>query len=96
MVKDEMQQKSGAQFDKGYIGWSIGAHTHALAALEVIGQQTQGQLAQIAQQAQPKVQQHLEMAKQIMKQLDGQAGGTASSATGTENQAERPTSRTQR
>jgi len=45
----------------------------------VIGKQTQGQLAQVAQQAQPTVQQHFDHAKQLMKQLEGQAaaGSTA-------------------
>jgi len=59
-----------------------------LAAVEVIGKQTQGTLAQVAQQAQPTVQQHLEHAKQLMKQLEGQ-----SSAAGT--QAQRDAKRTE-
>jgi predicted outer membrane protein len=88
MAKDELQQKSGADFDKCYVGNAIGMHVHALAALEVIGKQTQGQLAQVAQQAQPTVQQHFDQAKQLMKQLEGQ-----STATGT--QAERETKRTE-
>jgi predicted outer membrane protein len=62
-AKDELQQKTGAEFDKCYVGSAISAHMHALAALEVIGQQTQGQLAQVAQQAEPTVKQHLEHAK---------------------------------
>ena len=49
--------------------------SHALAALEVIGQ-SQGQLAQVAKQSQSTVQEHLEKAKQIVKQLDGQSGGS--------------------
>jgi predicted outer membrane protein len=85
-ARDELQQKTGAEFDKCFVGSAISAHMHALAALEVIGQQTQGQLAQIAQQAQPTVQQHLDHAKQLMKQLEGQTGARAS-------QAERPSSR---
>ena len=88
MARDELQQKSGAEFDKCYVGNAIGAHAHALAALEVIGKQTQGTLAQVAQQAQPTVQQHFDHAKQLMKQLEGQ-----SSATGT--QAQRETNRTE-
>jgi predicted outer membrane protein len=87
-AKEELQQKSGAEFDKCYVGNAISAHMHALAALEVLGQQTQGQLAQVAKQAQPTVQQHLDHAKQLMKQLEGQgsAGSTAerSSSTRTE------------
>ena len=88
MAKDELQQKSGAEFDKCYVGNAIGMHGHALAALEVIGKQTQGTLAQVAQQAQPTVQQHFDHAKQLMKQLEGQP-----SATGT--QAQRDTNRTE-
>jgi predicted outer membrane protein len=88
MARDELQQKSGAEFDKAYVGSAIGAHIQALAALEVISKQRQGTLAQVAQQAQPTVQQHLENAKQLMKQLEGQ-----SSATGT--QAQRDAKRTE-
>jgi len=80
MAKDELQQKSGAEFDKCYVGNAIGMHSHALAALEVIGKQTQGTLAQVAQQGQPTVQQHLDQAKQMMKQLDSQTDATASRA----------------
>jgi predicted outer membrane protein len=88
MARDELQQKSGAEFDKCYIGNAISAHGQAVAALEVIGKQTQGKLAHVAQQAQPTVQQHLDQAKQLMKQLDSQ-----SSATGT--QAQRAANRTE-
>jgi predicted outer membrane protein len=88
MARDELQQKSGAEFDKCFVGGAIGAHAKALAALEVIGKQRQGQLAQVAQQAQPTVQQHFEHAKQLMKQLEGQ-----SSAKGT--QAQRDSTRTE-
>jgi len=88
MAKDELQQKSGPEFDKCYMGNAVGMHAHALAALEVIGKQTQGKLAQVAQQAQPTVQQHFDNAKQLMKQLDSQ-----SSATGT--QAQRDSTRTE-
>jgi predicted outer membrane protein len=88
-IREDLEQKSGAEFDKAYVGTQIGAHIHMLAALEVIGQQGQGQLAQLAQQAQPTVQQHLDHAKQLIQQLD--QGGR----TGVRTQAERP-SRTQR
>jgi predicted outer membrane protein len=79
---DELQQKSGAEFDKCYVGSQILAHMQSLAALEVISQQ-QGELAQLAQQAQPTVQQHLDHAKQLAKQLEGtsQAGSQAERQT---------------
>jgi len=88
MAKEELQQKSGAEFDKCYVGNAIGMHGHALAALEVIGKQTQGTLAQVAQQAQPTVQQHFDQAKQLMKQLDGESSAPA-------KQAQRETNRTE-
>jgi len=87
-AKEELQKKSGAEFDKCYVGMAVGAHMHALAALEVIGQQSQGQLAQVAKEAQPTVQKHCDEAKQLMKQLEGQA-----TAAGT--QAQRETKRTE-
>jgi predicted outer membrane protein len=84
--REELQQKSGAEFDKCYIASAIGAHMHAVAALEVIGQHGQGQLSQLAQQSQPTVQKHLEHAKQLMKQLEGKS---AEGDTGTESQSTR-------
>jgi predicted outer membrane protein len=77
MTRDELQQKSGADFDKCYVGNAVVAHTEAMAKLEVIAKQTQGALAQVAQQAQPIVQQHLDHAKQLAKQLEGQPAATA-------------------
>jgi predicted outer membrane protein len=80
MARDELQQKSGAEFDKCYVGNAISAHSKALAALEVIGKQTQGTLAQVAQHAQPTVQQHLDHAKQLMKEVDNPSSATATRA----------------
>jgi putative membrane protein len=74
-AREELQQKQGVEFDKCYIGSQIGSHMHMLAALEVIQQQGPEPLQQLAQQAQPEVQKHLDQAKQIMKQLEG--AGTA-------------------
>ena len=90
MVREELQQKQGAEVDKCYLGYQIGAHMHMLAALETIEQQQLGQLAQIAQEASPKVQQHLDQAKQLYEQLD--QSGTRPGAA----RAQRPEPRTQR
>jgi putative membrane protein len=85
MAKDELQQKQGAEFDKCFIGAQIGNHMQSLAALEVLQQQGPEQIQQIAQQAQPVVQQHLEHAKQIMQKLEGQ------NTTGANRAARQPT-----
>jgi predicted outer membrane protein len=87
-TREELQQKQGAAFDKAYVGCMIGEHVHMQAALEVIQQQGPSNLQQLAQQALPKVEQHLQHAKQLMQQLESHASAT--------NQAERQPSRTQR
>lgn len=87
-VREELQQKQGAEFDKSYVASQIAGHVHMLAALEVIEQQGPDQLRQIAQQARPNVQEHLDHAKQLKKQLEG-SGSSRS-------QAERQPQRTQR
>jgi putative membrane protein len=89
MAREELQQKQGVEFDKCYIGSQIGGHMHMLAALEVIQQQGPEQLKQIAQQAQPNVQKHLDHAKQIMKQLEGDASATGSRAARQPTQPQR-------
>jgi len=80
MVREELQAKSGPEFDYCFVGAQIGSHTHMLAALDVIGQRTQGELRQFVQEAQPVVQRHLEHAKQLAKtQMQAQTGGRAAS-----------------
>jgi predicted outer membrane protein len=88
-TKEELQGKSGAEFDKCFVGTAINAHVHAMAALEVIGQQSQGQLAQVAQQARPTVQQHLEHAKQLMKSLEGEAANSTTASRRSDSKNER-------
>jgi predicted outer membrane protein len=72
-LRDELQQKQGIEFDKCFVNAQIGGHMKSLAALEVIQQQGPEQLQQVAQKAQPIVQQHLEHAKELAKQLDAQS-----------------------
>ena len=90
MVREELEAKTGPEFDMCFVGTQIGGHIHMLAALEVIEQQAQGELRQIAQEARPKVQQHLEHAKQLAKQLESEAGSQSGA------RAERQPNRTQR
>jgi putative membrane protein len=70
-AKEDLQQKQGADFDKCFVGSQIVGHTHMLAALEVLQQQGPEQIQQLAQEAHPNVQKHLEHAKQLIKQLEG-------------------------
>lgn len=70
-LREELQSKQGAEFDKCYVGSQIAGHMQSVATLEVLEQQGPDQLKQLAQQARPTVQQHLDHAKQLMKQLEG-------------------------
>ena len=67
-LREELQQKTGAEFDAAFLGAQIAGHMHLLAALEVIPQESQGQLKQIAEEAKPTVQKHLDKAKELMKE----------------------------
>ncbi|HEX4416231.1 MAG TPA: DUF4142 domain-containing protein [Lacipirellulaceae bacterium] len=86
-LREELQQKSGTEFDECYLGAQVAAHMHMLAALEVLPDESQGQLKQIAEGAKPTVQKHLDQAKDLMKQL--KSGENS-------NQADRSTTRTER
>jgi predicted outer membrane protein len=67
-LREELQQKSGKEFDECFLGAQVAGHMHMLAALEVIPQESQGQLKQIAEEAKPTVQKHLDKAKELMKE----------------------------
>jgi predicted outer membrane protein len=87
-AKDDLQQKQGAEFDKCFVGAQIVGHTKMLAALEVLQQQGPEQIQQLAQQAQPNVQKHLDHAKQLIKQLEG-TGATGNRAARQPTQPQR-------
>jgi predicted outer membrane protein len=76
-LREELQQKSGAEFDECYLGAQIAGHMHMLAALEVISQETQGPLKLAVDEARPMVQKHLDEAKQLMTQTKGSGQSSA-------------------
>jgi len=87
-LREELQSKSGTEFDQCYVGSQIAGHMHMLAALEVLSEDGQGQLKQVAEEAKPTVQKHLEHAKQLANQMHS---GAQSSA-----QAQRPSTSRER
>jgi predicted outer membrane protein len=87
-LKEELQSKSGAEFDQCYVGSQIAGHMHMLAALEVLSEEGPGQLKQAADDAKPIVQKHLEHAKQLANDMKSDARGSA--------QAQRPSARSER
>jgi predicted outer membrane protein len=87
-LKEELQSKSGADFDQCYVGSQIAGHMHMLSALEVLSEEGPGQLKQVAADARPIVQQHLDHAKQLANDMKSNTRDSA--------QAQRPSSRNER
>jgi predicted outer membrane protein len=79
-TRDELQRNSGVEFDESFVSAAIHSHTNALAVLDVVEQQGHGDLARIAQQARPIVQQHLEHARQLVEKLERERGNSATAS----------------
>jgi len=67
----ELQQKSGAEFDKCFLGMQIGAHMGAISTLNVFKNRASKELSQVIAEALPTIQGHLDQAKNLMKKLEG-------------------------
>jgi len=69
-AKNELGQKDGAEFDKCYVGNMIVKHQQAVDTLTVFRNHATGELQRNIDEAMPKVQSHLQHAKDLMKKLD--------------------------
>jgi predicted outer membrane protein len=78
MTKSMLQEKQGAEFDKAFAGMQVGMHVGMLAKLKASERHASGELASAIKESQQTVQNHLEQAKQICKQLE--SSSTASQA----------------
>jgi predicted outer membrane protein len=70
--------EAGADFDHCYIGQQVGAHVAMLAKLQGSEQFAGPELRGFIQEATKTVEQHLQHAKQIAKELKSEAPGNAS------------------
>lgn len=75
MTKQMLQRYEGQDFQMAFLGQQIFGHTGLLAELQAIQSTGPEQLHQIAGQAEQKVQQHLQTAKQIAQKLEDQERG---------------------
>ena len=73
MTEQELREKQGADFDKGYMGCQIGGHVHMIASLTVAKNYASPQLRPVLEQAIGTAQHHLDEAKSIMGKLDQRA-----------------------
>jgi len=69
-LRKELKDKSGHEFDACYMGSQIAGHMQMVATLEVLSNETSGELRNIVKDSQPVVEKHLAHAKDIMKALD--------------------------
>jgi predicted outer membrane protein len=81
-ARRELEQKSGAEFDKCFMGMQIGAHMAAVDTIEVFRNHATGDLKQALSECLPTVKSHLEHAKTIGKKLES---GAAETPKGTGN-----------
>ncbi|MCA9078006.1 MAG: DUF4142 domain-containing protein [Planctomycetaceae bacterium] len=65
-----LEQYDGQEFDMGFLGFQIGAHTWALAELNAIEGTGDEQFQQIVEQATSTVKQNLQQARKLAKQLE--------------------------
>jgi predicted outer membrane protein len=76
MAKKDLDQKQGVEVDKCYIGTQIVKHQDMIAQLTVCQRHSQdSQFKELCATGLQTAQHHLEMAKGIMKQLEGQKSG---------------------
>jgi len=75
MARDKLSQKTGAEFDKCFVGAQLGGHIHMLAALTVISERAGGELRQVATDAKVTVEKHLQRAEELAKQLESGSRG---------------------
>ena len=65
-----LQEKQGAEFDRCYMGMQVGAHVKAVDTVEVFRNYASPALRPSLDEALPTLQQHLQHAKTLAKQVD--------------------------
>lgn len=73
LTQRELSEKEGAKFDQCYIGQQIVAHVGMLAKLSGSEQFASAELQPVLQQQRQTVEQHLEHAKKLAQQLEGES-----------------------
>lgn len=71
-TKRELGEKSGADFDKCYMGQQIVAHLGMADTLKVTKNYASPELRRLLEDGEKAVHEHLAHAKEIMKQIDGE------------------------
>lgn len=78
-AQQELEQKEGAEFDKCYIGLQIAKHMEMLDTLKVFSRYASPQLDQVIEEAEQVAQDHLDKAKEMIKEHEGKGSASSSS-----------------
>ncbi|MEX2286856.1 MAG: DUF4142 domain-containing protein [Planctomycetaceae bacterium] len=74
-LQQELEQKEGAEFDRCFMGFQVGAHMKIVDALDVLQNHVSPELKQILSEGADTSKQHLTQAKDLMAQVEGKATG---------------------
>jgi predicted outer membrane protein len=77
----ELEEKEGEEFDKCFMGMQIGLHMHMLDTLKVFSRYASPQLDEVIEDGEQATQEHLDKAKELMKDHEGKEGKNRSSAS---------------
>jgi len=88
MTKQMLQEYQGQDFEMGYLGQQIVAHTCMLAKLQALKNSGPQELQELVTKGEQTTRQHLDMAKQIAQQLKDKdsTGAAARSANSSAKQ----------
>jgi len=76
-LKQELEQKEGADFDKMFMGVQCGAHMKMASTLEVLQSHVSQDLSQTLKDGSETAKQHFTHAKEIAMKIEGKAGDQA-------------------
>lgn len=80
-AKKELGEKEGVEFDKCYMGMQLGAHQKMIIADEVLSKYVSAESREKLEKCKTTATEHLEMAKNIMKTLEGKTSAEVSRRT---------------
>jgi len=69
LTKESLGKKSGAEFDKAYMGCQVGMHIGVLAQLQAADEYVSGDLQSLLKETQETVQKHLTQAEDLCRDL---------------------------
>lgn len=85
-----LSQYDGQDFDMGFLGFTIGSHTWALAELKAMDSVGDEKLQKLISDATTNVEQHMMKAQELSKELGIETGKTGNTARQTTSEEETP------